>query len=252
MRAVLASVFALGSGCAIAWPSASAPGVFPHPDGYGASPEPHGDEARAADATCGSCHAADACAACHPSYPHAFGVDRAHPPAEDACVTCHADPRGNTVAAAACTACHPSYPHPPGWGAAGVHGKYALDRGSAGAACGNCHGGAALAGEGEAPGCASCHPSWPHVDGFDHGAAAVADPQACAGCHGASGDGGLVAVPCSSCHLGYPHPAGFATAGHLPIAAQRGERTCFVCHAPGDGPAEMAAPCGASCHGGAP
>lgn len=245
-------MIALALACTLPWPqSPPPPGVFPHPPGYGDTPLPHGLEARAPGAPCFTCHTTDTCAECHPSYPHVFPTDQAHPRVVDECTTCHTDPAAMTAAEVPCTTCHASYPHPDRWEEAGQHGTYALARGDVEAVCGSCHG-PVLSGGAALVGCAECHALWPHPAAFDHGAAAVADITACTGCHGEQGDGGRVGVPCSTCHLAYPHPPEFATTGHLPVAAERGESTCLVCHDPGDGPPTMVAPCGAVCHGGKP
>ena len=73
--------------------------------------------------------------------------------------------------------------------------------------------------------CLKCHPSYPHLQGWENPAAAAAHGrylktkgwqlQECASCHGSSFTGGTSGQSCFTCHSSYPHPANFAgTSGH--------------------------------------
>ncbi|MEZ4239267.1 MAG: hypothetical protein R3F59_24555 [Myxococcota bacterium] len=243
----MSPVILLLAGCTVSWPETAQPaGVFPHPSGYDAALA-HGLDSLSPSAACGSCHGDADCAACHPTYPHTPAGDAVHATAVAGCEACHADPVTVAAAEAPCDGCHRSYPHPVGWDEAGQHGTYALDRAAVGSLCGPCHG-TDLGGGRSGVGCGDCHASWPHPAGWDHGAAALPDGAACAGCH----DQPAVAVACSSCHPAWPHPDDYAQLGHLSDAGRQGEGGCLICHAPGDGGWAMPSPCGARCHGGAP
>lgn len=234
---------------------------FPHPDGYDAATA-HGGEARTFGAdVCLGCHRAEAgaaatCESCHAGYPHVEGwlAGAAHGEGlggvagaerRDACTSCHG---ATGLAAPACTACHGSYPHPVGWVIGGAHGAYAIERGSATASCGSCHG-TALEGGVVAPACTACHADWPHPAGWsDPSRHAAADLTTCGGCHGADGSGGTSDVACARCHATYPHAEGWPV-GHVSVAAKVGEAVCLDCHDAGEGPSAMPAACGAVCHG---
>lgn len=260
-------LLAVALGCASprdrSGPDASNP-LFPHASGYedGAL---HGAQAiNQGSAACLACHSGASatsppCSTCHALYPHDPEIVRGtvHGPlvAEDGietCDACHAEPTLLASQRSACTSCHASYPHPEGWEEDAGHGQYTLARGSAVAACGNCHGTELTGGELGASSCMKCHETWPHPDGWEeptnHGAAARADMDACEGCHGVGGAGGGSGVPCSRCHAAYPHADGW---NHLTTAGLLGEGTCLACHAAGDGPSTVLVTCATQCHGGA-
>ncbi len=146
-----------------------------------------------------------------------------------------------------------AFPHPEDFLAS--HGVAAM---AGGAACQTCHAVApADTVQGAtpvAPACQSCHADFPHAADFGtsaaHGEAWRADPSACVGCHGASGElapAGLSRGQCASCHASYPHPSGWeAAAGHgAAVLARASSGACTSCHS-GEDSADPGA-C-ATCH----
>lgn len=129
-----------------------------------------------------------------------------------------------------------AFPHANDYKQASLHGSDALSFGAA--ACQTCHRENGRA----APTCASCHPGYPHTEGWlsgqVHGKGLMGETgeaarQPCLECHGTEG---LVAASehgCNSCHENYPHVEGWELAGqHGVYALSRGSATaaCGSCH----------------------
>ena len=145
------------------------------------------------------------------------------------------------------------FPHPSAYEEGTGHGAEALRVGTD--RCLACHREGA-----NAPSCASCHPTYPHDEGWlagaTHGAglagtAAATERAECQACHGAAG---LTASACTACHGSYPHAEGWKAAGaHGAWALSRGSATasCGSCHGDDLAGTETAPSC-TSCHAGYP
>lgn len=123
------------------------------------------------------------------------------------------------------------FPHPEDFKKGTAHGAEAIRVGAN--ACLGCH-----REDAGAPICASCHPAYPHPDGWldgethgkDLGGDHADDRAVCQKCHGGEG---LKAPACDTCHTSYPHPPAWRESGHHGVwALARGSLTaaCGSCH----------------------
>ncbi|HSA60469.1 MAG TPA: hypothetical protein VLJ37_12385 [bacterium] len=126
------------------------------------------------------------------------------------------------------------YPHPAGWDNPASHGAWAVQFDPA--VCLKCHM-ADPGGEESRTACFTCHPMFPHEDGWvgegKHGDEVRNNGQgACATlCHGADLQGGLSGVSCDLCHTTYPHPPAWAQAAQHGVEAKgSGKTRCQPCH----------------------
>jgi hypothetical protein len=266
--------------CSQCHPSPGWPPAFLHPvDGTFGSPSAHGPGWVSSSTTCQACHGATlagssftpGCNKCHPM-PHApaplpgsMKAPAHTAPAiaaagTTACTACHAAGNPGQLAPS-CTSCH-TMTH------AATYTTHGLDYAANADQCRYCHstpqsatGG--LNGGLTAPSCsaANCHSAagtMPHAlsyaDPALHGAAYVANPLDCKGCHGQTLSGAtppLQAPSCSTsaCHMhGTPHDVGvMAPPNHTqPAIAAGATNACTACHAAGN-PGQLAPSC-MSCH----
>lgn len=124
------------------------------------------------------------------------------------------------------------FPHPTDFKKGINHGDEAIRVGAS--VCLGCH-----RENSTAPMCSTCHPAYPHLDGWlageTHGknlggADHAPDRAVCQKCHGQEG---LQAPACDSCHNAYPHPVGWANAGNHGVwGLSHGSLTaaCGSCH----------------------
>jgi hypothetical protein len=258
--------------CSQCHPSPGYPPGFVHPvDGTFGSPAAHGPGWVSSSTTCQACHGATlagssftpGCNKCHPM-PHGPGAMAA--PAHTApaiaaagttaCTACHAAGNPGQLAPS-CTSCH-TMTH------AATYTTHGLDYVANGTQCRYCHStpqsaSGTLNGGLTAPSCAAanCHSAagaMPHAFSYAdpalHGAAYVANPLGCKGCHGQTLSGAtppLQAPSCSKCHA-TPHDVGaMAPPAHTaPAIAAGGTTACTACHAAGN-PGQLAPSC-MSCH----
>jgi hypothetical protein len=266
----------LAPACTTCHPATPAyPPQFVHPtDGTFASPAAHGPGWVSSPSTCAACHGganlggtswSPSCTACHPA-PHLPGAR--NPPRHNdlygaaltSCAPCHeATWAPNDVRLAkSCNGCH-TMTHPLPYPPADHGSTYVANTDQ----CRYCHStpqssSGTLNGGLTAPSCAAaaCHStagSMPHAVSYSdpvHGAAYVANPLDCKGCHGADLGGAtppLVAPSCSGCHI-TPHDVGaMAPPAHTdPAIAAGATNDCTACHeAPSQ--AKLAPSC-MSCH----
>jgi len=130
-----------------------------------------------------------------------------------------------------------SFPHPEGYP---THGTESLaDLGS----CVACH--ATDASFRAAPGCQSCHATYPHapsiVQGAVHGASWQSEDAGCRDCHGEAGErapAGVEGATCASCHHAYPHDGAYLDRHGAEVVARGGAAACASCHPAQGGPEE--------------
>ncbi len=166
-----------------------------------------------------------------------------------ACVACH---REGAADARPCTACHAIWPHPAGFRDGSVHGAAACEEGTAGCLpCAACHEDPELVAARDHA-CTSCHASYPHADGWSHGAWAAARGEArapCGACHG--DDKGDPTSFCGTCHAAWPHAVGYADPSAHGADWREAPSSCSTCHgAQGEGTATS--PACSRCHAGFP
>ena len=244
-------------------------GLAQHPDNWVVL---HGETANnlGTDA-CKTCHGQDFltplggknCFSCHPDFPHPesvawIGFESGHGGVMQTelggdlseCQLCHGADLRTDKGGRNCFSCHPSYPHKLktslSWNAFEGHGDYALSNTTT--ECQQCHGSDYQGGTRSNPSCFTCHPPYPHTEGWifpvqgkiTHGQYAVANGTgSCATerCHGPNLEPipGISKAPqCSSCHNAvYPHQAGFSSGRiHGPVALANIDQ-CKTCHGTG-------------------
>jgi hypothetical protein len=248
------------------------PGFVHAVDGTFGSPAAHGPGWVSSSATCGGCHGATlagssftpGCSRCHPM-PHVPGA-KAPPNHDDllgasltSCSPCHEATwaTSDVRLAKSCNFCH-TMTH------GATYTTHGLDYVANTAQCRYCHStpqsaSGTLNGGLTAPSCAAanCHSAagtMPHATSYSdpaaHGAAYVANPLDCKGCHGTDLSGAtapLAAPSCSNCHI-TPHDIGaMAPPNHTTAAiAAGGTGACTACHE-ATSPAKLAPSC-MSCH----